>query len=211
MQAKMAYLLLTAVPLFGQIRAVFPKSDPASRDRGKTAFGAACGFCHGQNARGGEGGPDLLHSVVVLEDEGGKELGQFLQMGRPGQGMPAFSGLPQAQATDIAAFLHAEVFAAVIQRSVQVNIVTGDARAGEAFFNGEGSCSTCHSVTGDLKGIGSKYDPIALQDKAMMPRGGTGFGGPAPGPTATGRCDAAIGRDVRWNASATYSFQHHVA
>lgn len=177
-----AYLLVASAPLIAQMQRVLPQYDPASRERGKTAFGAACGFCHGQNARGGEGGPDLLHSVIVLGDEGGKQLGQFLQSGQPDKGMPAFNGMPQAQATDIATFLHAEVLAAVSQRSVQVNIVTGDAKAGEAFFNGEGKCSTCHSVTGDLKGIASKYDPITLQDKAMMPRGGTGFGGPPPGP-----------------------------
>ncbi len=161
---------------------VLPHYDPESRERGKTAFAAACGFCHGQNARGGESGPDLLHSVVVLSDEGGKQLGQFLQTGRPDKGMPAFAGLPQAQAIDIATFLHAEVLSAVSQRSVEVNIVTGDPKAGEAFFNGEGKCNTCHSVAGDLKGIGSKYDPIVLQEKAMMPRGGTGFGGPPPDP-----------------------------
>ena len=183
MKTKFAiYLVLAAAALFGQMQRVLPQYDPASRERGKTAFGAACGFCHGQNARGGEGGPDLLHSVVVLGDEGGKELGQFLQAGRPDKGMPAFNGIPQAQAADIATYLHAEVLAAVTQRSVQVNIVTGDAKAGEAFFNAEGKCNTCHSVTGDLKGIGSKYDPITLQDKAMMPRGGTGFGGPPAGP-----------------------------
>jgi len=33
-----------------------------------------------------------------------------------------------------------------------------------------------------LKGVGAKYDAINLQDKAMMPRGGTGFGGPVSGP-----------------------------
>ena len=70
MNAKIACLIFAAAPLFAQMQRVLPKYDPESRDRGKTAFGAACGFCHGQNARGGEGGPDLLHSVVVLGDEG---------------------------------------------------------------------------------------------------------------------------------------------
>lgn len=180
-------LAALAVPpmLFAQMQRTLPQYDQASRERGKTAFGAACGFCHGQNARGGEGGPDLLHSVIVLQDEGGKNLGEFLQKGRPEKGMPAFNGMPQAQATDIATFLHAEVLAAMTQRRVEVSIVTGDAKAGEAYFNGEGKCATCHSITSDLKGIATKYDPITLQDKAMSPRGGTGFGGPAPGPQQT--------------------------
>ena len=173
--------------LQGQVRQNLQSYDPASRDRGKTAFGAACAFCHGANARGGEGGPDLLHSVVVLQDEGGTQLGAFLQNGRPEKGMPSFAGLKQDQARDIATYLHAEVLAAVSQRTVQIDIVTGNAERGEAFFNGAGKCSTCHSVTGDLKGIGSKYEPIVLQDKAMSPRGPAMFGNPAPGaqPIAT--------------------------
>jgi len=168
--------------LEGQVRQNLQRYDQASRDRGKTAFGAACAFCHGANARGGEGGPDLLHSVVVLQDESGKQLGEFLQKGRPDKGMPAFAALKQEQATDIATYLHAEVLAAVSQRSVQIDIVTGNAKRGEEFFNGEGKCNICHSITGDLKSIGSKYEPIVLQDKAMSPRGPAMFGNPAPGP-----------------------------
>lgn len=179
--------LLWICGLEGQVRQNLQRYDQASRDRGKTAFGAACAFCHGANARGGEGGPDLLHSVVILQDEGGKQLGEFLQKGRPDKGMPGFAALQQEQATDIATYLHAEVLAAVSQRSVQVDIVTGNAQRGEEFFNGEGKCKSCHSVTGDLKGIGSKYEPIVLQDKAMSPRGPAMFGNPAPGaqPIAT--------------------------
>ncbi len=172
-------LLLTILscPTFAQVRQMLQEYDQASRERGKTAFGAACAFCHGGNARGGEGGPDLLHSVIVLQDEGGKQLREFLQKGRPDRGMPAFANVTSEQAGDLATFLHAEVLSAVAQRSVKVSIVTGDAKAGEAFFNGAGRCSSCHSVTGDLKRIGSKYDPITLQDKAMSPRGAPLLGG----------------------------------
>lgn len=170
-----------------QVVQTIPVYDQASRERGRTTFGSACGFCHGGTARGGQGGPDLLHSVVVLQDEAGKQLGEFLQKGRPDQGMPSFAGLPQDQASDIATFLHAEILAAVAQRTVQVNIVTGDARHGEDFFKGQGMCSGCHSISGDLKGIGSKYEPIALQDKIVSPRGPGVFGAGTPGsqPVAT--------------------------
>jgi Fe-S cluster biogenesis protein NfuA len=101
--------------------------------------------------------------------------------------MPSFASLTQDQATDIATFLHAEVLAAVSQRSVQIDIVTGNAKRGEEYFSGEGKCNTCHSVTGDLKGIGSKYEPIVLQDKAMSPRGPAMFGNAPQGvqPIAT--------------------------
>ena len=44
-------------------------------------------------------------------------------------------------------------------------------RPGEAYFNGAGRCSTCHSPTGDLKGVGAKYEPATLQQRLLLPRG----------------------------------------
>ena len=71
--------LLIAQP--GQI----PQYDHDAVERGRASFVATCGFCHGSNARGGESGRDLLRSVLVLDDEGGKQLGEFLQSGTPSQ------------------------------------------------------------------------------------------------------------------------------
>jgi hypothetical protein len=39
---------------------------------------------------------------------------------------------------------------------------TGDAKQGEIYFNGPGKCNTCHSKTGDLAGIASRYQPPQL-------------------------------------------------
>jgi cytochrome c553 len=50
------------------------------------------------------------------------------------------------------------------------NIVTGDAKKGQAYFNGAGRCNTCHSPTGDLAKIATKYDPVALQSRLVYPR-----------------------------------------
>src|SRR5262249_21160589 len=50
------------------------------------------------------------------------------------------------------------------------NVVTGDAKQGEAYFNGGGRCNSCHSPTGDLAGIAKKYDPVALQSRFLYPR-----------------------------------------
>ena len=58
----------------------------------------------------------------------------------------------------------------------RLNVVTGDAGAGEAYFNGAGGCSGCHSVTGDLAHIGGKYQPDQLQNRFIWPGAG-GFGG----------------------------------
>lgn len=146
--------------------------DAAMLERGKAAFAGKCGFCHGSNARGGESGPDLLRSPLVRDDEDGNQIGQVVRNGRPAAGMPKFD-LSKSEIADIAAFLHEGVRAAAERGTYKLlNIVTGDAKAGEAYFNGTGQCNTCHSVTGDLKGISGKYDPVALQGKFLMPAGG---------------------------------------
>src|SRR4051812_14055105 len=56
--------------------------DTAAVDRGRDTFRANCGFCHGTDARGAEG-PDLARSLEVLNDDNGKELGEFLKGGIP--------------------------------------------------------------------------------------------------------------------------------
>jgi cytochrome c oxidase cbb3-type subunit 3 len=162
--------------------------DRAAVERGKNAFFVNCGFCHGGNARGGDGGPDLIRSVLVLDDEKGKELGDFLKLGRPDRGMPPFASLNPDQISDIATFLHSEIYSAANRRTYEIrDILVGDAKAGEAFFNGPGKCNSCHSPTGDLKGIGARYDAVTLQGRIVMPRGQRGgeLQGLAPTVTVT--------------------------
>jgi len=154
-----------------------PQFDPASVNRGQQMFVAQCGFCHGSHATGGQSGPDLIRSVLVMGDENGQQLGEFLKVGRPDKGMPKFD-LSQEQNRDLATFLHQRVAAAANRGGYKIlDILVGDAKAGEAYFNGAGKCHTCHSPTGDLKGIGAKYDPVTLQGRIVMPRGRGGFGG----------------------------------
>src|SRR5260221_555186 len=47
-----------------------PAPDPLAVQRGQQSFVANCGFCHGSTAKGGNNGPDLVRSVLVLDDEG---------------------------------------------------------------------------------------------------------------------------------------------
>ncbi|MBS1788003.1 MAG: c-type cytochrome [Acidobacteria bacterium] len=151
--------------------------DPAAAERGAPLYAASCAFCHGPKARGAEG-PNLIRSEVVLHDESGDKIVPYLQKGNPEKGMPAFSRLTEAQAKDIAQFLHLQVEMAANRGTYKrLNIVTGDAKRGEAYFNGEGKCATCHSVTGDLAKIGSKFPPDVIQNRFLWPGGG-GFGAP---------------------------------
>ena len=140
--------------------------------RGKSLFTAQCASCHGSNAKGGESGPSLLRAVPVLDDREGELIGPIVLNGRADGGMPKFD-LSRQQISDVAAFLHESIRAAAQRDTYQVlNIVTGNAKAGEAYFNGAAKCGTCHSVTGDLKGIAARYDPVTLQGKVLMPRTG---------------------------------------
>lgn len=137
---------------------------------GLKVYTANCAFCHGGSAKGGETGPSLVRSEVVLHDEDGKLLGAFIHVGRPDRGMPKFD-LPPDEVKNIAAFLHDQVRAAAERGTYQIlNIVVGDPKAGEAYFNGPGGCLSCHSLDKDLAHVGSRYDPVALQQKIIMPR-----------------------------------------
>lgn len=158
-----------------------PPADPAALARGKALYGVNCNFCHGSDARGGEGGPNLLRSQLVLNDKNGETLAPVVQNGRPEQGMPKFP-FTLAQISDIAAYIHDfKVGGYDISRMVPPSILVGDAKAGEAYF--QKTCTSCHSVSGDLKGIGAKFtDAKLLQNTWIMPGGAGGFR-PREGPS----------------------------
>lgn len=153
---------------------------------GAKIFGPSCGFCHGADARGGSG-PDLLRSPVVLDDNQGELVGPTVRDGRPAKGMPAFASFTDDQLRDIAEFLHLQVELAANRGTYKIlNVVTGDAKAGQMYFNGAGKCNTCHSATGDLAHIGSRMDPPDLQQAFLYPGArGIADGGPKSVPKAT--------------------------
>jgi cytochrome c oxidase cbb3-type subunit III len=155
--------------------------DPELAGRGEKIFGPTCGFCHGADARGGQG-PDLLRSPVVLDDDKGELIAPVIQNGISSKGMPAFSSLTEEQVRALVEFLHMQVELAANRGTYQVqDILTGDARAGEAYFKGKGRCYTCHSVSGDLAHIGSKLAPVDLQAVELYPDARNyDFGGTRP-------------------------------
>lgn len=166
--------------------------DPAAVARGQQVYAQNCTFCHGPDARGGaEGGVDLTQSAIVMGDPTSAQLVAFLKVGRPPR-MPAFNNLTDAQVADIEAFVRSKVPPAGRGgRGATVVAVVGEAKAGEVFFNGAGKCTTCHSVTGDLKGVGGKYSVLILQGRIVLPRGTGGYPGRAFGPPASGTPDAS--------------------
>lgn len=82
----------------------------------------------------------------------------------------------------IVAFIHNQMdkFATLSggRRSVEPSdLATGNAADGRAYFNGAGGCSACHSATGDLAGIATRYQGLALLQRMLYPSGR-----PAPAP-----------------------------
>jgi cytochrome c oxidase cbb3-type subunit 3 len=144
-------------------------------DRGKTTYGVSCSFCHGSDARGGEVGPNLLRSAVVLQDQNGELISPIIHGGRAQQGMPRVD-ITDEQIKEVAAWLHHfnATGKTVMYNSAEINILTGNAVAGEAHF--QKTCTSCHSATGDLAAIGSRItEPKTLQQTWLLP-GGEGGG-----------------------------------
>ncbi len=176
------------------------QADQASIDRGKALYGVHCTFCHGSDARGGEGGPNLIRAQVLLNDQHGELIAPIVQNGRPDAGMPKFD-LNAAQISDIAAFIHSfRVAGYDNSRERPPSIVVGDAKAGEAYFKSK--CASCHSTSGDLQGFAAKFpDPRAMQQGWLMPSGGrggrgSGGGGGAAIPPTTVTVTLANGQKV---------------
>jgi cytochrome c oxidase cbb3-type subunit III len=152
---------------FGSSYPTRPPADPAIVQKGRQIFSANCSFCHGSDARGGEGGPNLIRSEIVLDDKNGELIATVVQNGRPDKGMPKFD-LTLEQVSSIATFLHSIPVGGRARTTGTVDPLVGDASAGEAYFNGAGKCATCHSVTGDLAGIGAKYTDVRALQGAIL-------------------------------------------
>jgi cytochrome c oxidase cbb3-type subunit III len=156
-----------------------PGVDPAAAAEGKKIWAAECITCHGTSARGTDNGPNLVRSLVVLRDRFGSALGPFLKKGHKMQSGRSSAVLTDDQVLMLAHFLRDRVNDTLRGSSeFEVkNILTGDAKAGEAYFSGDGKCSTCHAATGDLRGFGGKYEPVDIQQRFLFPRNAFPGGG----------------------------------
>ena len=143
--------------------------DKEAAERGRKMFVPACGFCHGNDAHG-KSGPDLVRSALVLHDDKGEVIGPVIRNGRLERGMPAFSALSTEQLADLSAFLHSRAADVSNRFAYKIgDLITGDAEKGAAFFNGDGHCGSCHSATGDLAHVATKYEPVELQRRMLYP------------------------------------------
>jgi cytochrome c oxidase cbb3-type subunit III len=170
-----------------------PPDDPAVVERGSTLYGINCKLCHGGDLRGGDmGGPNLLRSQLVLGDQNGELILPVVKQGRNTPGAPPMPpiSLPDDDIKAIATYIHSVMAKSPGQGGpppgppVVLNIVVGDRAAGQRYF--AANCASCHSATGDLKGLATRYpDPMQLQNTWVAGRGQAGGrGGAADAPAA---------------------------
>ena len=147
---------------------------PDLLQEGSALFRQDCSFCHGRGAGGGESGPDLTRSKLVAEDVDGDKIGVVVRNGRPDKGMPRFDRSDQ-QISSLVAFIHTQrnnMLAKVGGRKGvdPSDLQTGNAEEGKQYFEGAGGCAKCHSPTGDLAGIASRFQGLQLEERMLYPK-----------------------------------------
>jgi len=168
-----------------------PPADPVIVERGRLLYSTNCAFCHGADARGGEGGTNLLRSEIVLNDKAGELIGDILRNGL--SAMPKFE-LNVDQVSDIAAFIHSfRVGGYDVSRFRPDTIVVGDPKAGEAYFKAK--CASCHDVSGDLKGFAARIDDERVVQQTWLMPGARGTR-PSKSPVSTVVVSLASGQQL---------------
>lgn len=142
---------------------------------GSRLYSGQCQLCHGPNGDNVAGVNLRLGQFRrPMSDD---DLRKAITTGNAGAGMPPFK-LQPAELDGIVAFIRAGFETG----GTAMKVVLGDARRGQALFEGKGACATCHRVNGkgprvapDLSDIGTLRSPSALQrslvepTKAMLP------------------------------------------
>ncbi|HXA57161.1 MAG TPA: c-type cytochrome [Candidatus Acidoferrum sp.] len=171
--------------------------------RGKAVFGVNCVPCHGSDLRGGDlGGPNLVRSQLAMSDQHGELIAPIIHGARQDKGMPAFN-LSDADAIAVAEYIHSVLAATGAQGRPpgapdgdDLKVIVGDPIAGKVYF--DKTCTKCHSLTGDLKGIGATYsDARTLQNTWVA--GTVGGRGGQAGPPTTVAVTLANGTKVEGN------------
>jgi cytochrome c oxidase cbb3-type subunit 3 len=171
-------------------------ADAAVLARGKGLYESNCSACHGIDLRGGQqGGPNLLRSQIVLSDKAGESIIPIVRGGRPNPPggaapMPPFA-LPDNDIKAIAEYFHSVLARAGRQgRPPEGEVVppeqalVGDAAAGQAYFTAK--CSSCHSLSGDLKGLAARAADVRELQNLWVSGGGGGRGGRGRGAAGAG-------------------------
>jgi cytochrome c oxidase cbb3-type subunit III len=171
-----------------------PVVDPAAHDRGRALWASHCLECHGAQARGSDTGPNIIRTKTANYDrsapQAGSVLGPFLKAGHPTQSKKPSASFTDDEIVALANFVRQRVNDTMRGSPIFTvgDIVTGDSKAGEAYFAGDGGCAKCHTGSErTLAGIATRIPaPVDLQQRMLFPgagragRGGRARGAPPP-------------------------------
>ena len=160
-----------------------PMVDPKAVERAGPLFASDCQPCHGPDARGTSNGANLVLSDVVLRDRYGSTLGPYLATAHP----RPMTALTSIQVLLLSHFLRARVNDTLRGSPLFTagDVLTGNPKAGQQYFAGEGGCTACHSTSGDLAAIGRRMDPITIQQRFLFPNNVASRRRATPPPQAT--------------------------
>ena len=184
-----------------------PMVDPKAAELAKPLYASECQACHGPDARGTSDGANLVRSQVVLRDRYGSTLGPYLATSHPpvpaaarggAAASPARPALTSQQVLLLAHFLRDRVHDTLRGSPLfkAGDVLTGDAKAGEQYFSGDGGCAACHSPTGDLAALGRRMDPITIQQRFLFPNNAGSRRRSTPAPVTKVRVTTASGETL---------------
>ncbi len=156
-------------------------ASPDVIERGKAVYQVNCASCHSADLRGtNENGANLIRSQTAMSDQHGELIAPIIKGSMADQGMPAIN-LSNSDITAVAEYIHSVLYDIGSQgrppdapSGADLNVLIGDPAAGKAYFDAH--CTSCHSLTGDLAGIGAKYTDARMLQNTWV-AGGSGFGG----------------------------------
>lgn len=125
--------------------------DPAALRKGSNTYRVNCDFCHGIDAHGENGAPDLTSSRTQGRSD--LELYRIILGGRPGTEMPA-NGLSEKETWEVIAYLRS------LRPSVPA-VLSGDPASGKRIFD-KMKCQQCHMVEGRGGRIGPDLSRIGI-------------------------------------------------
>jgi mono/diheme cytochrome c family protein len=148
-----------------------PLADPVMQYNKESYVTYGCAYCHGVDLVPRGEAADLRQSAIVGADVDGSGIVRVLRAGIPKTSklspMPQYSDLSDQQLNAIATWIHYARRRDRLTSLTRAALPPGNAAGGRTYF--ERMCSSCHSASGDLAGLGKKYDPAMLRAQILEP------------------------------------------